>query len=459
MLPCFTLSAQKSIPIITVIEKELDNWLSSQSSKIQNWVNTTNFRGKSGCISFIADEEGNLEKVLVGMSNAQDCSVFGQLAAQLPKGNYRIDVPLSNQELAAAALSWGLGSYQFAKYKSFPTLEAKLLLTENSIDLSYLNAILRGTYLVRDLINTPAEDMMPDNLAQAAIHLAKKFNGTISTLQGEDLLKEGYRAIHTVGRASIHAPQLIDLAWGNTKHPKITLVGKGVCFDSGGLNLKNAAGMAQMKKDMGGAAHVLGIASIVMTLGLPICLRVLIPAVENAVSSNACRPGDVITTRQGMTIEITNTDAEGRVILSEALDEAARENPALILDFATLTGAARIALGTDIAALFTSNQQLAADIMNCAQKENDPVWHLPLYMPYRKLIDSRVANIANSSSSPYGGAITAAIFLKAFVPDNIHWAHFDVMAWNTTSKPGSPEGGEANGLRAVARYLYEQFKP
>jgi leucyl aminopeptidase len=273
----------------------------------------------------------------------------------------------------------------------------------------------------------------------------------------DGLLKEGYAAIHAVGRASVYPPQLIDLRWGDTKNPKVTLVGKGVCFDSGGLNIKGAQNMATMKKDMAGAAHVLGLAHIIMALRLPVCLRVLIPAVENAISGDAYHQGDVLATRKGMTVEITNTDAEGRVILCEALDEAAREKPDLLLDFASLTGAARVALGTEVAALFTPDDQLAAQLTASGQEENDPVWRLPIYAPYRKLLDSKIADIVNSAAAPYGGAITAAIFLKEFVPDEISWAHFDIMAWNVSTKPTGPEGGEANALRAVARYLYKRF--
>lgn len=456
MLSCFTFSAEKIIPIVLVLEKELSPWLSQQEPKVQNWVNTSNFRAKSGSINLIHDQNGYLEKVLVGMSNSHDWMVFGQIAAQLPEGHYQIE-SLPEENLFAAALAWALGSYQFTTYKKSSPLKAKLILPKTGLNLQYLEAVSRATYLVRDLINTPANDMMPADLADATTKLAEKFGATVSSIQGEALLKQGYVAIYSVGRASSHSPQLIDLRWGDSKHPKIILVGKGVCFDSGGLDLKSAANMAFMKKDMAGAAHVLGLAYVIMHLNLPVSLRVLIPAVENAVSGNAYRPGDILKTRQGTTVEITNTDAEGRLILCEALDEAAKEKPELIIDFASLTGAARVALGTDIAALFTTNSQLATDLMAYGEKENDPIWRLPVYTPYRKLLDSKIADITNSASVPYGGAITAAVFLKEFVPDGMDWVHFDIMAWNTNTKPGAPEGGEANALRAVARYLYERY--
>lgn len=456
MLSCFILFADKTIPIFPIIEKDLPSWLALQEQRTQNWVAATNFRAKSGSINLLSDSDGHLEKVLVGMSDAKDWGVFGQLATSLPKGSYQIATPPTPSS-SSAFLAWGLASYQFTAYKKATLLEAKLLLSKNELDLPYLEAILRATYLVRDLINTPAEDMMPQHLVEVATTLANKFGASVATIYGDDLLKEGYAAIHAVGRGSVYPPQLIDLRWGNFHHPKVTLVGKGVCFDSGGLDIKGAANMATMKKDMAGAAHVLGLAHIVMALGLPICLRVLIPAVENAVSGNAYHPGDVLTTRKGTTVEITNTDAEGRLVLCEALDEAAKEKPDLLLDFASLTGAARVALGTDISALFTPDDQLAGELLLSGQQENDPVWRLPIYAPYRKLLDSKIADLSNSALAPYGGAITAAVFLKEFVPDEISWAHFDIMAWNSSSKPGAPEGGEANALRAVARYLYTRF--
>jgi leucyl aminopeptidase len=458
MLPCFTNTTDKTIPIFPIVEKEFASWLSSQPAHIQNWMTAINFKAKPCSTALLCNAEGDLEKVFAGINNSQDWSAFGQLASSLPKGAYQLIAPSQTQTTFSAFLAWGLGSYQFTTYKKAQSLEAKLVLPTD-IDSNYLDAVLRATYLVRDLINTPAQDMMPADLVKTTTTLAQQFSAKVNVLNADDLLKAGYAAIHAVGRASVHPPCLIDLRWGDPQHPKVTFVGKGVCFDSGGLDIKGAANMATMKKDMAGAAHVLGLAHIVMALKLPVCLRVLIPAVENAVSGDSYRPGDILTTRKGITVEITNTDAEGRVILSEALDEAARENPAIIFDFASLTGAARVALGTDLAALFTPDDQLAAELSIASQKENDPLWRLPIYMPYRKLIEGKVADIVNSASAPYGGAITAAIFLKEFVPEGISWAHFDIMAWNISSKPGAPEGGEANALRAVARYLCERFMP
>lgn len=457
MLNCFLSSADKSTPIHPIIESDFASWLSSQEARIQNYVAAVGFRGKAGASCLICDQAGNLERVLTVRDNPQDWAVFSQLAAGLPKGAYQIALTSDQSPPYLAFLAWGMGSYQFTTYKKATPFEAKLLLPATELNTPYLEAVLRATYLIRDLINTPAEDMMPEDLAKAATQLALEFNAKVNTIVGDDLLTQGYRAIHSVGRASVNKPHLIDLHWGNTQHPKVTLVGKGVSFDSGGLDLKNAQNMATMKKDMGGAAHVLGLALVIMALKLPIQLRVLIPAVENAVSGNAYHPGDILTTRKGITVEVTNTDAEGRLILCEALDEAAKDQPELLLDFATLTGASRVAVGTDIAALFTPDDQLAAELTTSGQEEKDPVWRMPLFTPYRKLLDSKVADITNAAMSPYGGAITAALFLQEFVPKDITWAHFDLMAWNTNGKPGAPEGGEANALRATAHYLYQRF--
>ncbi len=458
MLNCFAKpSEQPSIPIIPIVEKQLDEWVQAQQTRVQNWVQSTYFRAKSGNVGLLCDVQGKLEKVLVGMSNPQDLAVFGLLATQLPKGNYHIGVEYAAPQNYHAYLAWGLASYQFTPYKKFPALEAKLILAEQGLDTSYLEAVLRATYLVRDLINTPAEDMTPADIAEAAMELADEFGARVNKVIGDDLLKEGYPTIYAVGKGSPHAPHFIDLRWGEAHHPKVTLVGKGISFDTGGLDIKNAAGMSLMKKDMAGAAHVLGLARVVMALKLPINLRVLIAAAENAVSGEAYHPGDVIVTRKGLSVEVTNTDAEGRLVLCDALAEAVTEKPELLLDFASLTGAARVALGTEVSAMFTADDHLAQGLMECAQKENDPLWRLPLHTPYRKLLDSKIADITNASSSAYGGAITAALFLKEFVPDEIVWAHFDIMAWNVAGKMGLSEGGEATALRATAAYLCQRF--
>lgn len=458
MLNCFAPAAEGTAVIIEpILENQLDSWLSAQDNRVKNWVKSVGFRAKPASYALLCDNEGKLEKVLVGV-NGQEGSAYAQLAVSLPKGVYKLggkDITAEQQH--RAFLAWGMASYQFTPYKKAPPLEAKLQVSEQGIDFNYLEALLRSTYLIRDLINTPPYDMMPGDLAEVMVNLAEEFGGKVTQIIGDDLLPARYPLIHAVGRASEHPPRLIDMRWGDVKHPKVTLVGKGVCFDSGGLDLKNASNMALMKKDMAGAAHVMGLARVIMSLRLPVCLRVLVPAVENAVSGDAYHPGDVLISRQGLSVEITNTDAEGRLVLADALAEAVTEKPDLLLDFATLTGAARVALGTELAALFTPDDNLAAALIAAGESENDPMWRLPLYKPYRKLIDSKIADITNSAASAYGGAITAALFLQEFVPEGISWAHFDMMAWNNSSKPGLPEGGEANVLRAVVKYLTDKY--
>ncbi|MHA1571452.1 MAG: leucyl aminopeptidase family protein, partial [Alphaproteobacteria bacterium] len=314
-----------------------------------------------------------------------------------------------------------------------------------------------ATYLVRDLVTTPAEDMGPAQLADAARALGRRHKATVRVTTGDQLLKQNYPAIHAVGRASDDPPRLIDLSWGATKDPKVTLVGKGVCFDTGGLDLKGAAGMLLMKKDMGGAAHVLGLASMIMDAKLPVRLRVLIPAVENAVAGNAYHPMDVLTMRNGMTVEVGNTDAEGRLVLADCLVRACEEKPALLIDYATLTGAARVALGPELPALFTNDDTLAHDLGEIGRNNADPVWRLPLHRDYRRMLDSAIADISSTGSGGLAGAITAALFLAEFVDEDIPWVHFDVMAWNPRSRPGRPEGGEAMGLRTVYAAIAQRF--
>ena len=316
---------------------------------------------------------------------------------------------------------------------------------------------MRAAYLVRDLVNTPAEDMMPQHLAEAARALAEEFGAQFTEIVGDELLVRNYPLVHAVGRASVHAPRLLDLRWGDPAHPRLTLVGKGVCFDSGGLDIKPASGMRWMKKDMGGAAHVLGLARLVMATGLPVRLRVLVPTVENAISGSSFRPGDVIRSRKGLTVEIENTDAEGRLVLCDALAEAGTEEPALLIDFATLTGAARVALGTDLPGFFTNDDALADALALAGEAERDPVWRLPLFKPYRRELESQVADLLNCSTNGFGGAITAALFLQRFVPKGIDWLHFDLNAWNVSERAGRPKGGEAMGLYATFRYLEQRF--
>ena len=312
--------------------------------------------------------------------------------------------------------------------------------------------------LVRDLINTPAEDMGPSQLASEARKLGKRFKVDVKVITGDALLRQKFPTIHAVGRASDDPPRLIDLRWGKKSDPRVSIVGKGVCFDTGGLDLKPAAGMLRMKKDMGGGAHALGLASLIMALKLPVRLRMLVPAVENNVAGNAIRPLDVIKTRKGITVEIGNTDAEGRLVMCDALAAADSEKPDMIVDFATLTGAARVAVGIELAAMFCNDEGLAGDLEQAAATVQDPLWRLPLWQPYRKLLDSKVADINNVSEGGFGGAITAALYLQEFVSEETPWAHFDIMAWNTSPRPGRPVGGEAQSLRAVFEMLEKRYR-
>jgi leucyl aminopeptidase len=459
MLACYTKNLEsKVIPIIPILEKELEKWLKEEDVRTRNWIATIAFKAKPGTVALQINVDGDIERVIVGIADKNDFWIYGQLATTLPKGVYKLHASITPQEFYLAALMWGLGAYQFTLYKKIPPYEAKLLINDLDEGLAKkLECLVSSTYLVRDLINTPTDDMGPAELAEAAVRIGEEFGAKTQQIIGDELLKQNFPTIHTVGRACDHEPRLIDMRWGNEAHPKVTLVGKGVCFDTGGLDIKPAAGMALMKKDMAGAAHALGLARLIMATKIPVCLRVLIPALENSVSGGSFHPGDVITTRKGTTVEVTNTDAEGRLVLCDALAEAVSENPELLIDFSTLTGAARVALGTDIAAVFTPDDQLAEDLMHYGKREMDLIWRLPLYMPYRKLLDSPIADIANAAFSPFGGAITAAVYLKEFVPDTIKWAHFDMMAWNETSRPARPLGGEANAIRAVYSYIVDKF--
>jgi leucyl aminopeptidase len=324
-------------------------------------------------------------------------------------------------------------------------------------DRGRVERLAAAVFLARDLANTPAGDLGPEELAGEAMRVAKAAGARHRVIVGDDLLAENYPTIHAVGRASTRAPRLVDIVWGDEAAPKVTLVGKGVCFDTGGLDLKTASGMRLMKKDMGGAAIVLGLAQAIMDTGLPVRLRVLLPCVENAVSGNAMRPLDIVRTRKGLTVEVGNTDAEGRLILCDALAEASTENPELLIDMATLTGAARVALGPELAALFCNDQALAKGLLAAAVAEEDPMWRMPLWRPYRKMIDSKVADINNVSESTHAGAITAALYLQEFVDPGIPWAHLDVMAWNPQSRPGRPEGAEATALRALYAHIAQRF--
>ncbi len=447
-------NTQPAIPLHLIETAQFPEWLHTQSAFVQHWLSSVGFTAAPDTFWLVPDAQGQLTQAVAGVKSRDDFWAAGSLAKALPAGCYQLQ-DLNPTQAFNVCCAWGLGAYQFTAYKAPSKTYKAQLVWPLDVDAEEVMTLLEALYWVRDLINTPTEDLGPLELVQACERLTTSYGATLRVIEGEALLQENYPAIYAVGRASTQAPRLIDLRWGDATHPKITLVGKGVCFDSGGLNIKPSQAMGLMKKDMGGAAHALGLAMLMMRTQLKVCLRVLIPAVENAISGNAYRPGDVIATRKGLTVEITNTDAEGRLILADALTEAVREQPDLLLDFSTLTGAARIALGTEIPVLFTPNALMAQTLQAVSLQTQDLIWPLPLYEPYKKMLESPIADLNNAPTSSYAGAITAALFLQAFVPQHIKWMHFDLMAWNLTTKPGRPEGGEAMGLRAVWQYVRE----
>lgn len=444
---------QQGTPIYVKSSNEYSGWLETQTKTVQNWLTTTNYSGKG--LALIPSPDGELEFVIF-FCDTDDYFCCGDLPKALPRGDYYFD-DQNSQLLEKVIFGWQLGSYQYSVFKSKDDHQQPNLYINNESVLIESKRLAKAIYLTRDLINTPAENLMPQHLAYCAEQIASEFAAKVQQWVGDELLTNNYPTIHAVGRASVHPPRLIELTWGDPSAPKLSIVGKGVCFDSGGLDLKPASGMRNMKKDMGGAAHALALAYLVMANQLPVNLRLLLPAVENAVSSNAFRPGDIIKTRKGLTVEIDNTDAEGRLILCDALAEACTENPELIIDFATLTGAARVALGTELPAMFSTNKTIADEVSRAGETVGDPVWPMPLHKPYRNFINSEVADLVNSASSGFGGAITAALFLQEFVATDTDWMHFDVMAWNNRKLSGRPMGGEAMGLRAVYQYLQNRF--
>ena len=457
MTSCFAARATSATrPIVPLEADGLSRWLKRQSSAVRAWVAAQGFTGNPGEVCLVPAPAGGLGQVLVGAAAADALWSLADLPGRLPKGSYRLDARWGAAPATSAALGWALGCYRFDRYKTVKRPAARLVWPKGA-DRAAVDRAAEATGLARDLINTPADDMGPPELAAAARHLARRHKARFSVITGDDLLKRGYPSVHAVGRAAAKPPRLIDVTWGDKAAPKVTLVGKGVCFDTGGLDLKGAGNMKLMKKDMGGGAQVLGLAHMVMAAGLPVRLRVLVPAVENNVAGNAMRPLDVLQTRKGLTVEVGNTDAEGRLILSDALAEADREKPELIVDCATLTGAARVALGTEVPAVFCNHDGVADALLKHGVQQDDPLWRLPLWRPYRKSLDSRVADICNISDGGYGGAITAALFLQAFVSDETPWIHIDMMGWNLRHRPGRPIGGEAMGMRALFALIADRF--
>jgi leucyl aminopeptidase len=416
------------------------------------------FASKPGAYLALPSADGQIAQILFGLEDAtgksRDLFRPGALPGLLPAGTYRFANAPHDTRLAT--LAFALGSYRFARYRKADAPDVRLV-PPDGIDVADIVRMAEAAQLARDLINTPANDMGPEELAQAARGLAERFGASFDSIVGDDLLRQNFPLIHAVGMASSRAPRLIDLRWGDPAHPKVTLVGKGVCFDSGGLDLKPSSGMLIMKKDMGGAANVLALASMVMDAKLKVRLRVLIPAVENAVAGNAFRPLDIFKSRKGLTVEIGNTDAEGRLVLADALALACEEKPDLLIDLGTLTGAARVALGPDLPPYYTDDEALALEVAAHAKAENDPLWRLPLWPPYDAWLDSKVANINNAPSGTFAGSITCALFLQRFVENARSWLHVDIYGWTPSAKPARPEGGECQAARAIYKLLGQRY--
>lgn len=458
-LPFRPRPASATRPILLLTRSELPGWLKGANATMRRWVQGNNFGARPGEICVLPGRDGAPGRVLAGIAGSFGPDDFWHVAGlplRLPEGSYRLAEEPEARAATRIATAWGVGSYTFGRYRKVSRAPAQLVWPRHA-NRAQAESACNASALVRDLVNTPAEDMGPEELAGEAQRLARELKMEANVIVGDALLKKGYPLVHAVGRASDRAPRLIELRWGRADHPKIAILGKGVCFDTGGLDLKNDAGMKLMKKDMGGAAHALGLARMIVEAKLPVRLRVLIPAVENSVSGRSVRPLDVIRSRKGLTVEIGNTDAEGRLILADALTAASEEKPELMIDFATLTGAARVALGPDLPPLFCNNEALANELTRSAETEADPMWRMPLWKPYRARLDSRVADLNNISDGPFAGAVTAALFMQEFVDPGIPWAHFDIYAWNPINRPGRPDGAETQTLRAVFATLAARF--
>lgn len=421
----------------------------------RGWLEENGFDAKPGSVCVVPDANGKLARVLVGVDRQDPLAALAALPLNLPTGEYALaheSVPL---DIELAALGWALGAYQYTRYRKARRPGSQLVVSAETLDA--LTPQIEATYLVRDLVNTPTEDLGPKQLADQIKALGKTYKAKVREWVGDELLEDNFPTIHAVGRASHRPPRLVELTWGKATDPKVVVVGKGVCFDTGGLDLKPSDGMRWMKKDMGGAAHAIALASLVMEAKLPVRLTLLVPAVENAVSGAAMRPGDVVVTRGGHSVEIDNTDAEGRLVLCDALAYAAEQKPELVIDFATLTGAARVALGPDLPALFANDDALAEAALAFGNAVADPLWRLPLWRPYRKMLESYIADFANAGASRHAGAITAALFMERFLPEGMPWLHLDTYAWNDGDRPGRPRGGEAMGLRAMFGLLGKRY--
>jgi leucyl aminopeptidase len=459
MHPAFeTDPVTSAIPITFATKATWSTVSATLAAQARQFAQANSFAAKPGECLTLPSADGAIADVIFGLEDEsakwRDLFRPGQLPGLLPPGVYRFANAPHDARLAA--LAFALGSYRFGRYRKNDARNVRLV-PPDGVDVAEISRMAEAAALARDLINTPANDMGPEELAAAAQQLANRHGANFACIVGDELVRQNFPLIHAVGMASSRAPRLIDFFWGDPAHPKVTLVGKGVCFDTGGLDLKPPAGMLIMKKDMGGAANVLALASMVMDAKLKVRLRVLIPAVENAVSGNAFRPLDVFTSRKGITVEIGNTDAEGRLVLADALALADEEKPDLLIDLGTLTGAARVALGPDLPPFYTDDETLAVAVAAFAKQENDPLWRLPLWPPYDSWLDSKVANINNAPSGTFAGSITCALFLQRFVEAAKSWLHVDIYGWTPSAKPGRPEGGECQAARAIYKLLSQRY--
>lgn len=454
MHPSLVRSAKGAVALHAVAHSDLKRFLAACSKREAAFLKASGFAANEDELKLVPDAAGGLAFAVLGLGKGGDPLAPALFSEKLPAGVYRYAMPPFSSALAT--LAWALGAYRFARYRNKDEPSPKLVVPEG-VDGAEVGRIAEGVFLARDLINTPPNDMGPQELSDAARALAKRHKARFSEIVGEALKRKNYPLIHAVGQGSARPPRLIDLAWGRPGAPKVTLVGKGVCFDTGGYDLKTASGMAAMKKDMGGAAVALAVASMAMSARLDLRLRVLIPAAENSVSGGAYRPSDVFPSRKGLTVEIGNTDAEGRLVLADALAEADSEAPDLLIDVATLTGAARIATGFELPPFFTDDEMLAAELMTYAAEVHDPLWRLPLWRGYEPALASPVADLTNAPDYPYAGAITAALFLNRFVAQAKSWVHFDIAAWTDRPRPGRRRGAEATAARAIYALLKERY--
>ncbi len=442
-------------PLYFLGREQLAEWRGRQPRDLGQWMDAHRFEASAGSVLVLPGTEG-IAGAVVGIGDPRDPYSYAHAPFALPGGDWVAEGMLDDETRRALQLGWGLGSYRYARFRTPVREPARLVVEGDALDAEVAD-VLAACLRVRELVNTPTEHMGPEQLHDVVEAIATAHGARFEAVVGDELLARNFPAIHAVGRASHRAPRLLQLQWGDESHPKLTLVGKGVCFDTGGLNIKTGEGMRNMKKDMGGSAHAIALAELVMARALPVRLTLLVPAVENAIGPASYRPGEVVATRKGVSVEIDNTDAEGRMVLCDALTYACESAPALLLDFATLTGAARVALGPDLPALFANDDAVATQWLEAGQQVRDPVWRMPLWRPYLRYLTSHVADIANSGPSKMAGSIAAALYLERFVAEGQPWAHLDVYAWNDNDRPGRPCGGEAQGLRAAWAMLKHRF--